>query len=148
MGVPWGVLGLQNYLQKTVQGARGGFSGNIWGVLGSFWGYKFLAKNNTGCTSWLLGVHWDLFWVRHGPRVVSDVSRHARDGLRQVRHLPRNLQGGPRRLSEGPRQPQESSKEACDGSKTGPRRAQDRPKTRPGHSASGSKTAPRHPKTA
>ena len=42
-GVSWGLLGATNCLQKTIQDARGGFWGSIWGVLGSSWGYNFLA---------------------------------------------------------------------------------------------------------
>ena len=32
-------------------------TGSLLGVLGSSWGYKFLAKNNIGCTWWFLGLH-------------------------------------------------------------------------------------------
>ena len=59
-GDPWGLLGATNSLQKTIQDALGGFWGLTLGVLGPSWGFKFLAKNNIGCTCWFLGVSWEL----------------------------------------------------------------------------------------
>ena len=35
---------------NAVVSAPGGYWGFTWGVSGSSWGYKLVAKNNTGCS--------------------------------------------------------------------------------------------------